>query len=368
MKATVVREARTRFLSSHSAALPTNEDVEHAWQVISEVAGNSETISFEEYTEMKDKLGAMWEPYFTAATFLRLPRDRFGRVSVNMFFNYIVRKIGISQTRISLSYYDVSGDGVLREQDLEQFIFEMIPSMPQLATLEQTFYPFYVCHAVRKFLFFLDTHKRGRILIKDMLVSPVLAELFEMREEEVGAEESDMNWFSVGTAQRVYSQYLHLDVDRNGMLNKEELKLFGAGTLTDVFLERLFQVHHTYVGEMDYKTYLDFVLAMENRNSEPAINYFFRILDTRGDNRLTLFDLNVFFRGIQKEMAQNGYDVARVEDVTSEIFDMVKPAGEIFITQADLHRSLLGSTVVAMLIDTNAFWAYDNREALVQEH
>ena len=34
-----------------------------------------------------------------------------------------------------------------------------------------------------------------------------------------------------------------------------------------VFLERVFQECLTYEGEMDYKTYLDFVLAIENKRN-----------------------------------------------------------------------------------------------------
>ncbi|KYN11432.1 Serine/threonine-protein phosphatase 2A regulatory subunit B'' subunit gamma [Trachymyrmex cornetzi] len=55
------------------------------------------------------------------------------------------------------------------------------------------------------------------------------------------------------------------------MLNKEELAGYGTDTLTGVFLERVFQECLTYEGEMDYKTYLDFVLALENRHEPQAI-------------------------------------------------------------------------------------------------
>lgn len=47
-----------------------------------------------------------------------------------------------------------------------------------------------------------------------------------------------------------------------------------------------------------------------------------------------------------------------------EIFDMVKPADPTFITLADLLLSSTGHTVVSMLVDTNGFWMYDNRESL----
>lgn len=53
-------------------------------------------------------------------------------------------------------------------------------------------------------------------------------------------------------------QYLNLDKDHNGMLSKEELSRYGTGTLTNIFLDRVFQECLTYDGEMVI-TYFPFV-------------------------------------------------------------------------------------------------------------
>lgn len=71
---------------------------------------------------------------------------------------------------------------------------------------------------------------------------------------------------------------------------------YGTGTLTGVFLERVFQECLTYEGEMDYKTYLDFVLALENRHEPQSLHYLFRILDINNRGYLDTFCLFYFFR------------------------------------------------------------------------
>jgi len=71
---------------------------------------------------------------------------------------------------------------------------------------------------------------------------------------------------------------------------------YGTGTLTSVFLDRVFQECLTYDGEMDYKTYLDFVLALENRKEPQSLQYMFRLLDVQSKGCLNIFDLNYFFR------------------------------------------------------------------------
>ena len=44
-----------------------------------------------------------------------MQNDPFGRVSIMQFFNYVMRKVWLHQTRIGLSLYDVAGQGYLKE-------------------------------------------------------------------------------------------------------------------------------------------------------------------------------------------------------------------------------------------------------------
>lgn len=55
-------------------------------------------------------------------------------------------------------------------------------------------------------------------------------------------------------------------MDHNGLLSKNELSKYSWG-LTDIFIDRVFEEYQTFEGEMDYKTFLDFVLAMENKKT-----------------------------------------------------------------------------------------------------
>ena len=120
--------------------------------------------------------------------------------------------------------------------------------------------------------------------------------------------------------------------------------------------------HHT----QDYKTYLDFVLAMENRGEPQSLQYFFRLLDIRACGYLDAFTLKYFFRvrameeavlcclqtqhmhdtlppppphllqAIQEMMASQDQEPVSFDDVKDEIFDMVKPADPQIITLVDL--------------------------------
>lgn len=118
----------------------------------------------------------------------------------------------------------------------------------------------------------------------------------QLRDEETPKDAQETNWFSAPSALSIYGHYLNLDKDHNGMLSKSELAGYGSGTLTTVFLDRLFAECITYDGEMDYKTYLDFVLALENRQEPQSLQYLFRILDFDHLGYLRSHTLNYFFK------------------------------------------------------------------------
>ncbi len=94
------------------------------------------------------------------------------------FFHSIVRKNNLFQTRIHISLYDTAGNGYLTEENLKDYISEIIPTFTQLKNMEESFKELYNMTAIKKFMFFLDPKRTGRIYIKDMLTSPILAELY----------------------------------------------------------------------------------------------------------------------------------------------------------------------------------------------
>ncbi|XP_072948344.1 serine/threonine-protein phosphatase 2A regulatory subunit B'' subunit gamma-like [Epargyreus clarus] len=366
-------ETRAQFLQKKSKELLDNSELKHLWSLLEKsngsytMANNDElTIDYMQFRKLRDSAGPKYRHYLTAEVFGRLQAAEggVGKVRGVSLFNYVMRRVWLQQTRIGLSLYDVTGQGYLTEHDLESYIAELVPSLAALDGLDSSFSSFYVCTAARKFLFFLDPMRVGRVRIRDVLSCSFLDDLLELREEDLPMELQEQNWFSAASALRVYGQYLNLDRDHNGMLSISELAGYGSGTLTRAFLQRVFQQCLTYDGEMDYKTYLDLVLALENRRQPAALAYLFRVLDINSQGYLDAFTLNYFFKAIQEQMVAHGAEPVNFDDVKDEIFDMIRPQHPSRITLQDLVRSGHGHTAVSILLELHGFWAYENREAL----
>jgi len=364
----------------------------------------------------------------------QFPRDELGCVPFKLLARHLCTRVTCQAAWRRAAAYDSEGDGFLREHDLENMVFDAIPALPDLSTLQDNFYPFYVFTAVRKVCFFLDPHRTGRVSLEDLVASKVLQEwmaLYPPAHEDAGGPlplpgaelpawvdgtttrpppppaaltpetwllpaaapvlrpptpetyrhtlaflrschsgtpvVPASNWFSAANAVRVYTMYLELDTDANGLLSLQEMARVQNGTLTPAFLARVFQEARTYGGELDYKAFLEFLLAVENRSTTASMRYVFNTLDMRRLGALRLLEIRHFFGDVAHSLAAAGHDTVDIANICDEIFDMVAPATPGTITLEDLRRCKQGHTVLHMLTDVAGFWAYDNREALLAQ-
>lgn len=382
----VQRLAKYRFLKKQSDLLLNADDLDNMWVclrencVIDDSTG-AEKMNYEDFCQIAsicaEQVGPKCKRFFCPSNFMKFEKDESGRIAILPFYLYVMRTVSLTQARIDMSELDEDGDGFLQAHEMEAYIRGLIPNLAQLRDMPSAFLQMYCRIAAHKFFFFCDPYRRGKLCIKKVLLSNCLAELMELHqenEEEVADSEQGENWFSLTTAQRICDMFLGLDKDMNGTLSKQELREYADGTLTDIFIERVFDEHIRRgksgggnCREMDFDSFLDFVLALENKDTPEGLTYLFRCLDLGGRGCLTTTDIHTLFRDVHQKWIEGGnYDLC-IEDVKDEIWDMVKPSDPLRITLADLLSCKQGGTVASMLIDVRGFWAHDNRENLLQE-
>ncbi|KAM3407276.1 hypothetical protein ACQJBY_000995 [Aegilops geniculata] len=316
----VQRLAKYRFLKKQSELLLNADDLDAMWVCLRENcviddATGAEKMNYEDFchiaTVCTEQIGQKCKRFFSPSNFMKFEKDDSGRIAILPFYLYVMRTVSLTQARIDMSELDEDSDG------------------------------------------FLQPHES---------------------EEEVTDTEQAENWFSLTSAQRICDMFLALDKDTNGTLSKQELKEYADGTLTEIFVERVFDEHvrRSKVGggnsrEMDFESFLDFVLALENKDTPEGLTYLFRCLDLNGRGFLTTADIHTLFRDVHQKWIEGGNYELCIEDVRDEIWDMVKPADPLRIALADLLSCKQGGTIASMLIDVRGFWAHDNRENLLQE-
>ncbi|XP_019160390.1 PREDICTED: probable serine/threonine-protein phosphatase 2A regulatory subunit B'' subunit TON2 isoform X1 [Ipomoea nil] len=382
----VQRLAKYRFLKKQSDLLLNADDLDSMWVCLRENcviddATGAEKMNYEDFCHIAsvctEQIGPKCRRFFSPSNFMKFEKDESGRIAILPFYLYVMRTVSLTQARIDMSELDEDSDGFLQPHEMEGYIRGLIPNLAQLRDMPAAFVQMYCRIAAHKFFFFCDTNRRGKACIKKILLSNCLQELMELHqesEEEVTDMEQAENWFSLTSAQRICDMFLGLDKDMNGTLSKQELREYADGTLTDIFIERVFDEHvrRGKIGggntrEMDFESFLDFVLALENKDTPEGLTYLFRCLDLNVRGFLTTADIHTLFRDVHQKWIEGGNYELCIEDVRDEIWDMVKPGDPLRITLADLLTCKQGGTVASMLIDVRGFWAHDNRENLLQE-
>ncbi|KAJ0976198.1 hypothetical protein J5N97_018163 [Dioscorea zingiberensis] len=364
----VQRLAKYRFLKKQSDLLLNADDLDAMWVCLRENcviddATGAEKMNYEDFCHIAsvctEQIGPKCRRFFSPSNFMKFEKDEAGRIAILPFYLYVMRTVSLTQARIDMSELDEDSDGFLQPHEMEAYIRGLIPNLAQ-RDMPPAFIQMY-----------------WKACIKKVLLSNCLQELMELHqesEEEVTDTEQAENWFSLTSAQRICDMFLALDKDMNGTLSKQELKEYADGTLTEIFIERAFDEHvrRSKTGggnarEMDFESFLDFVLALENKDTPEGLTYLFRCLDLHGRGYLTTADIHTLFRDVHQKWIEGGNYELCIEDVRDEIWDMVKPADPLRITLSDLLACKQGGTVASMLIDVRGFWAHDNRENLLQE-
>uniref|UniRef100_A0A2K1ZL65 EF-hand domain-containing protein n=1 Tax=Populus trichocarpa TaxID=3694 RepID=A0A2K1ZL65_POPTR len=318
----VQRLAKYRFLKKQSDLLLNADDLDAMWVCLRENcviddATGAEKMNYEDFCHIAsvctEQIGPKCRRFFSPSNFMKFEKDESGRIAILPFYLYailpfylyVMRTVSLTQARIDMSELDEDSDGFLQPHEMEAYIRGLIPNLAQLRDMPVAFIQMYCRIAAHKFFFFCDPHRRGKSCIKKVLLSNCLQELMELHqesEEEVTDTEQAENWFSLMSAQRICDMFLALDKDMNGTLSKQELQEYADGTLTEIFIERVFDEHvrRGKIGggntrEMDFESFLDFVLALENKDTPEGLTYLFRCLDLQGRGFLTTADIHSLF-------------------------------------------------------------------------
>ena len=326
---------------------------------------DGECISYEMYRSLRTSQARITSPL----TYLRLSRGLGESIPVSVLTELLSCLGNVERLSCQVQFYGVGASGHLNESEIEAFVFDVASSLRGLEELDADFKQFYVYTAVRKFMFLLDTRRIGGVLIRDFVSSKILEELFSLR----GGAQPSSNWFSLASTTTVYTRYIDMDVDGDGMLSREEMTKYPCAMFTKVAIDRIFQEHMTFEGMLDYKGYLDLVLALENPSSQVSIKYMWKLLDVHKKGVLDFSDIVPFLKAIMDTLHVTvptaGYCMYKPDNIFREFLDSLGILDRDFLQVEDLiEGSKNGLHVCPMLIDGQAFYQHDNREHTFTAH
>lgn len=179
--------------------------------------------------------------------------------------------------------------------------------------------------------------------------------------DAIGAD----SWFAAPIMYRVYQHYTSLDADGDGMLSESEMRNYNDASFTHLAVARVFEVHTSGTSNefLDYKRYLDFVVATEHPGALQSVKYFWKLLDLHDTHDFIHVDvLRCFCREVAARLGDAQLMTITGDSILAEIIDMINPADHEKVTFGDLTRSNQHGTVLPLMLDFRNFYAYDCRE------
>lgn len=312
-------------------------------------------------------------PALTVEMYITCPRNPSGRVDVKTLFQKFSKQVALLKCEAELIMWDSDNDGRLTEDDLESYVKFLIPSLPCLSNLGEDALPFYCCSVIRRIFWTLDRSCRGYVKIASLIRSPVMDEWLDL---QLAREDPPRNWFSKVITSQLYEKFLALDTNETGMLTAANMKLYKKGIpmvfddglpqtvspIASLFIDRVFEISALYKSEMDYKSFVDFVIAVEFLPQCHRPQFFWNVFDLEGTGVVTPVVALHFFRDTYQKLVTAGCEPPPLELVVQELFDIIPTKVPLHITRDEFMHSTQAGLFSALLIDCLAFWTYENRE------
>eukprot|EP00834_Sanchytrium_tribonematis_P006845 NODE_547_length_6185_cov_0.654124.p2 type:complete len:362 gc:universal NODE_547_length_6185_cov_0.654124:3894-4979(+) len=315
---------------------------------------NIKVLSYSDFKQLQGSLDKRYRKFFKANVFLRLSDDRY--LNINRFSSFIVRKESLYEARLAFACYDSTYTQSLTIADLKGYLMDQIKDIPEFDALSSDLQEIYLQVACKKFLILLGTDHHRRIRIQDMLLSQILTEFLEVRENY---DSSDKKWeqgnfFAISTVMKMYNKFKSLDGTQKQSLNAAEL--FKYGTFNALFLERYCEEygHHS---RLNFDKFTELILIHENYSNPHIIHSCFETFDVNKQGYIGAEEVKYFLDPIVKKLNNQLSDKLDTATVTNELMDALLVKG--FIRKKDFKLKF-GSILLKILCTKGGLVEYYN--------
>jgi hypothetical protein len=328
--------------------------------------------------------------------FWKLPKTENGKVALTTFVAVIARIVseqGIFASLAACSAGDPYCERIASIDGLEDWLFHQSHRLCQIQKMTEQFLPLWVFTAAHTVAFFHGSQKASRpiasvsgmqrlnttsvsIKIADFVKSETMKRLLELSKPVL--EDMESNPFSRIRAVRYYDSYTVFDAARtaDSCPSTEQCSIFGGGYMNPAFMDRLMAAHGG--PPFDYRRFLTFAIAWDNRRTEQGVRYFWPLFDKQAKGYMSESDLSELVNGILLLLrclpAVCGPQGPKAYSVLAdEIKDIVRThsvgrldaqrSTDCVMTRADALASPDAfGTIVGILGNTQTFIEYECRE------
>ncbi|KAJ1694315.1 hypothetical protein LUZ63_011013 [Rhynchospora breviuscula] len=307
--------------------------------------------------------------FLSTVLFKKIDVESRGSVTRSAFVDYWINKNMITMD-IATQIYTIlkqPHQNYLVQEDFKPILKELLLTHPGLEFLQNTpeFQERYSETVIYRIFYYMNRAGNGRLTLRELKRGNLIDAMQQADDEE------DINkvlrYFSYEHFYVIYCRFWELDTDHDFLISKENLIKYGNHSLTYRIVDRIFsQVPRKFIskveGKMSYEDFVYFILAEEDKPSEPSLEYWFKCLDLDGNGILTTNELQFFYEEQLHRMECMTQEPVLFEDILCQLIDMIHPEDESHLILKDFKRCKLSGHVFNILFNLNKFMAFESRD------
>ncbi|KMZ62273.1 Serine/threonine protein phosphatase 2A regulatory subunit B'subunit alpha [Zostera marina] len=351
---------------------PPKSSVKHRllYRVIQYFNCYSDMLGVEDFKSVTKKMCKL-PSFFCRTLFKRIDTECKGTIRSYEFIQFWVTSNMMAMDKATQIYRILkqSNNNYLTKEDFKPIIDEFVEVHPYLQFLQKTpvFQEIYAQTVIYTIFYHLDKAGCGCITLKNLKHGDLIPLLQHVEDEKDLDKSRSRKYFSYKCFFVLYCKFCRLDLDCDFALDKYDLMRYGNNALSSRIIERIFsQIPRKFTckieGKMGYEDFIYFMLAEEYKSSEPSVIYWFKCLDLNGIGVITRNDLQYFFDEQLHRMNCLNRVVLLFENVLCQIYDIIHPENEDFLTLQDFKACQLSGVVFDVLFNIFKYLSFENYE------
>ncbi|XP_074570994.1 serine/threonine protein phosphatase 2A regulatory subunit B''beta-like [Curcuma longa] len=330
--------------------------------------GNLDGLQLQEFKTVTKEICKL-PSFLSTSLFRKFDVECTGMVTRDAFIEYWISSNLMTQD-VATQIFTImkqADHNYLTQDDFKPVLRELLATHPGLEFLQGTpeFQDRYAETVIYRIFYYMNRSGNGQLTLRELKRGNLIAAMQHADEEE------DINkvlrYFSYEHFYVIYCKFWELDTDHDFLIDKENLIRYGNRALTYRIVERIFsQIPRKFKskvdGKMCYEDFVYFILAEEDKSSEPSLEYWFKCIDMDGNGIITSNEMQFFYEEQLHRMECMAQEPVLFEDILCQMIDMIGSENESYFTLQDLKGSKLSGNVFNILFNLNKFMAFETRD------
>ena len=253
----------------------------------------------------------------------------------------------------------------------------MLDTHPGLLFLRDSpeFQERYADTVVCRIFFHVDRRRTNKISLRDLrrCQSPLIVKAWN----DLDATE-DINtvrqFFSYEHFYVLYCKFWDLDADHDFLIDKDDLVKYDGHSWSPKAIDRVFaQAAMRFTSgvpnKMSYDDFVWFILADEDKTSEVALEFLFRLVDLDGDGVIRDHEMKFFYDEQVQRLECVNQEAPAFRDIMCQMNDLIRPEREGQFRLGEFFRKRRNNAGVffSVLLSLSKFMQYEQRDPFQQK-